>query len=71
MDGLMMHILLARHHSADELREGQEGRDGNERVRERCRSSGGKIRDSTGDPLHAAIRQLDYKPRLRPRGVHP
>ena len=66
-----MHILLARQHSADELREGQEGRDGNERVRECSRSRHGKIRDGTGEPLHAAIRQLDHEPRLRPRGVHP
>jgi len=71
MDGLMMHILLARQHSADELREGQEGRDGNERVREGYRSRHVQIRGSTGDPLHAAIRQLDHEPRLRPRGVHP
>ena len=71
MDGLMMHILLARQHSADELREGQEGRDSNERVRGRCRSRRGKIRDGTGDPLHAAVRQLDHEPRLGPRGVHP
>jgi hypothetical protein len=71
MDGLMMHILLACQHSADELREGQEGRDGNERMRERGRSRRGKICDCTGDPLHAAIRQLDHEPRLRPCGVHP
>jgi len=67
----MMHILLARQHSADELREGQEGRDGNERVGEYCRSRRSKIRGCTGDPLYAAIRQLDHEPRLRPCGVHP
>jgi hypothetical protein len=67
----MMHSLLARQQSADELREGQEGRDGNERVRECYRSRRGKICDGTGEPLHAAIRQLDHEPCLRPCGVHP
>jgi len=71
MDGLMMYILLARQHSADELRQGQEGRDGNERVGECCRSRRSKLRDGPGDPLHAAVRQLDHEPRLRLRGVHP
>jgi hypothetical protein len=59
-----MHILLARQHSADELREGEEGRHGNERVRWRYRSRRGKIGDDTGDPLHTPIRQLDHQPRL-------
>ncbi len=66
-----MHILLARQHSADELCQGQEGRDGNESVGGRCHSGGVKICDRTGDPLHATVRQLDHEPRLGPRGVHP
>jgi len=66
-----MHILLARQHSADELRQGQESRDGNESVGGRCHSRRVQIRDRTGDPLHAAVRQLDHEPRLGPRGVHP
>lgn len=71
MDGLMMHILLARQHSADELRQGQEGRDTNEGGRGRSHSRRVQIRDRTGDPLHAAVRQLDHEPRLGPCGVHP
>ncbi len=71
MDGLMMHILLARQHSADELRQGQEGRDGNEGGRGRCHSGRVKIRHRTWEPLHAPVGQPDHKPGLRPCGVHP
>ena len=70
MDGLMMHILLARQHSADELREGQEGRDGNKRVRGDYRSRRGKIRDCTGDPLHTPVGQSDHEPGLGACGVY-
>jgi hypothetical protein len=66
-----MHILLVRQHSADELRQGQEGRDGKEGVGRRCSSRRGQVRRGTGDPLHTAVRQLDHEPRLRPRGMHP
>jgi len=70
MGCVMVHILLARQHSADELRQGEEGRDGNKSLGGRCHNRCVKIRDCPGDPLHAAIGQLDHEPSLGPRGVH-
>jgi hypothetical protein len=70
MDGVMMHILLARQHSADELRQGEEGRDGNEGWRGHCRSGWGKIRHRTWEPLHTPVGQSDHEPGLGACGVY-
>ena len=70
MDGLMMHILLARQHSANELRQGEEGRDGNEGRRGYCRSGRVQIRHRPWEPLYTPVGQLDYESGLGPCGVH-
>jgi hypothetical protein len=70
MGCVMVHILLARQHSADELRQGEEGRDSNESWGRDYHSSRVQIRDGTRNPLRAAVGQPDHKPGLGPRGVH-
>ena len=70
MGCVMVHILLARPHRADELRQGEEGRDGNASWGRDGHSRRVKIRDRTRDPLHAAVGQPDHEPGLGPRGVH-
>jgi len=70
MGCVMVHILLARQHSADELRQGEDGRDSNESWGRDCHSRRVKIRDRTRDPLHAAVGQPDHEPSLGPCGVH-
>ena len=62
----MANILLARKHSADEVREGQERRDGNEGLGARPPSGRLQMRHLTREPLHTTVRQLDEQLGLRP-----
>ncbi len=71
MGCVIVNILLAHQHSADEVGEGQERRDGDEGLGASCQHGRIEIGYLTREPLHAAIRQLDEQSGLGPWGGHP